>query len=221
MRVKLVHPLRSLLARQQASQQELSPYFLNSTPKGAVRNPHGIGGVLPGEPPRNITGKGGFGDNPPDHALAARYRGGFQVGQRANPYGRHGFKAAKVEKKMEKRKRTEEGESIVKEAKEIQEIARRMVPDALDALGKIVKSEVSSDMAKIAAYHALADRGYGRPTQTNINANIDADAKPNVVDGNELDKRITETLQRIESITSRERETLDSQERPADLRKLN
>lgn len=224
--MKLVNPIRSMRARAQALAREPNPKFKYKM-RGVKHNPHGIGGPLVGERSPNPTGKGGFGDNPPDHVIAARYhatrkKGHFKPGNCANPWGRAGRKGAGVPK-MEKTKtrRTPEGVSIVKEAREIKEMAAKCVPDAIKALHEIITSEVSSDMAKIAAANSVWDRGYGKPTQTNINATVDPDAKPNQIDDRELDRRVAEALERVESITTRTREKIAVPERSSDLRKLN
>ena len=228
MKIKLVDPIRSMRARAQILSQPRNPNFRFGK-KGHTNNPNGIGFPLIGDGTKaNPTGKGGFGDNPSLYAIAARYKasrykGGFKPGNCANPWGRAGRKGAGVPKmeKPKKSKRTPEGESIVKEAREIKEMAAKCVPDAIRALHEIIKSEVSSDMAKIAAANSVWDRGYGRPTQTSINATVDADAKPNQIDDRELDRRVGAALERIENITARTREKITVPERSADLRKLN
>ena len=229
MKIRLVDPIRSMRARAQMLSQPANPNFRFSM-KGRIHNPNGVGLAIIGDKSLNPnpTGKGGFGDNPSLHRIAARYKavlskGGFKPGNCANPWGRAGRKGAGVPKmeKPKKSKRTPEGESIVKEAREIKEMAAKCVPDAIRALHEIIKSDLSSDMAKIAAANSVWDRGYGRPTQTSINATVDADAKPNQIDDRELDRRIGAALERVEDITTRTREKITVPERSADLRKLN
>lgn len=212
---RLKDPLRSIRVSRQQSGKPVSPFFKRMPGS----NPHNIGGVAPGEK-RNPKGKGGFGDNPPKHVLEARRKGQIKPGECRNPYGRAGYKSVGITK-VEKRRRSPESESIVKESREIQELARKHVPAAIERVAKILSDENSSDMAAIAAYHALADRGYGKPTQTNVNANMDMDAKPSEIASNDLDKRITEALERIERVTKRERETLESEVTPPNLRELH
>lgn len=227
MRLKIVNPIRSMQARSQMLEQGRNPKF-GFSKKGIKHNPHGIGGPLTGDKSPNPTGKGGFGDNPSAHVITARYLNlikntPFKPGNCANPWGRAGRKGAGVQK-VEKEKpvrRSLEGISIVKEAREIKEMAAKCVPDAIQALHEIIKSDVSSDMAKIAASNAVWDRGYGRATQTNVTATLDLDAKPNEISDAELDRRVGEALERVESITKRTREKIIVQERSSDLRKLN
>jgi hypothetical protein len=104
---------------------------------------------------------------------------------------------------------------------EIQAKARKYAPDAVDALGEIVKSKIATDVARISAAQTLLDRAYGRPTQTNVNATVNTDGKPPEITDKELDTRIKETLTRIEGLTKRKREKIQGEDRPTDLRKFN
>jgi hypothetical protein len=145
-------------------------------------------------------------------ALKARYLHGIRKSVHE--------KMAKT-KEPPKSKRSPESLQIVKEAREIQEMARRYAPDAIKAMGDILKSKVASDLAKISAANSMLDRGYGKATQTNINATVNTDGKPSEVDEQELSRRIAETLARVEGLTKRKREKIKSQEQPAHLRKLH
>jgi len=209
--MKLVHPLAS--ARGKAAVKMRKRIVLPDN-TGKVHNAYGIGGPLAGEK-RNPTGKGGFGDNPSSRAITARYRAikRRQAEVKANP-----DKVTVMEKKPRINK---ERESIVKEAREIKEMAARCVPDAIDALKDIITNPASSDMAKIAAANVVWDRGYGKPVQANINANMDVDAKPTEINDAELNRRIEDTLKRIEGATTGTSEEVDVPKRPSDLRKLN
>ena len=209
MALKLKDPIKSIRQRIRNSTQGKNPYF-RGKPGPINNNPHGIGALLPGEKSRNPTGKGGFGDNPPMHVLIARAKSCAKRGEKL-----------REKKLMNKKRRTSESESIVKDAREIQELARKHVPKAIEKLGEILENPEATDMSKIAAYHALADRGYGKPTQTNLNANFDADSKPSEVNEKELDSRIAEALERIERITSGTGQEVSGKERPADIRKYN
>ena len=104
---------------------------------------------------------------------------------------------------------------------EIQEEARKYGADALKCLREIVNSKLASDVAKISAAQTLLDRGYGRPTQTNINAAVGTDGKATEVTQQELDRRVAETIENIERLTKRKREKIESEERPTDIRKYN
>lgn len=110
---------------------------------------------------------------------------------------------------------------------EIQAEARRYAVDALKALQEIVRSPISADVARISAAQTLLDRGYGRPTQTNVNATVNTDGKPQEITDQELNRRIEESLRAVEDITraagtpKRKREKIQSEDRPADIRKLH
>ena len=104
---------------------------------------------------------------------------------------------------------------------EVQERARLHALEAIDALAKIIKSDEANDTAKNAAASLLFERGYGKPTQTNINASVNTDGAPREITGDELEKRIRETIARVEGISQRKREKIISPEGPADLRKLH
>ena len=104
---------------------------------------------------------------------------------------------------------------------DVQEAARQHALAAIEALAGIVKSEDANDTAKIAAADTLLSRGYGKPTQTTVNTNVNTDGKPKELDSASLDQRIRDTLDRLEGATSRKRQKITSEERPVDIRKLN
>lgn len=104
---------------------------------------------------------------------------------------------------------------------ELQEKARRAGNDAVKALWDIVRNPISTDAAKISAAQTLLDRGYGRPTQTTPNPQVNPDGKPKEISDKELDERITQTITRIEKLEGRKREKIASEVRPADIRKYN
>jgi hypothetical protein len=214
MEIKLKDPIRSLKAKLRTRS---APH-----PSGKPRNvtKKCLGSVLPGDPARNPEGKGGYAFNPTNKQLIARARFCIQRGQRTNPHGMYGFKPHGI-KKVDKRKRTPEEEQFVKTAREINELFKECVPEGIQAIRNILNNPRASDTAKIAALALCVERGYGKVAQTNINANIDADSKPSELNGDELNARIAETLERAERITKRTREPITRQERPADLRKLN
>jgi len=106
-------------------------------------------------------------------------------------------------------------------APEVQEEARKAGVDAIKCLKEIVNSKMATDVAKISAAQTLLDRGYGRPTQTNVNATVNTDGKPSEVTESELSRRIAETITRVEGLTRRKRETLKSEDPAPDVRKLH
>ena len=102
-----------------------------------------------------------------------------------------------------------------------QDRARRSAEAALKVLEEVMNSAESSDQARISAANIILERGYGKPTQTNLNMSADADGTPREIDGAELDRRIVDTLERIERDTTRKREKIESEDRPVNLRELN
>lgn len=193
--------------------------LLQTNTKKGKGNVHGIGGPLPGDPSRNPAGLT-FND-PPRHVAFARFKAGVQIGDRRNTHGNKGCKGIGSKRRKRKMKRSKEGLRLALEHREIQEIAKLAAPDAIKAIIDIVNSPEAADTAKIAAANFLLDRAYGKPTQTNVNANIDSNDKPREIDRHELDRRIKQTIERVERITTREAEAPLSTEGPSDLRKLN
>ena len=104
---------------------------------------------------------------------------------------------------------------------EAQEHARLHILEAIDALAEIIKAEDSGATAKIGAASLLFERGLGKPTQTNINASVNTDGAPREITGDELEKRIRDTIARVEGISTRKREKIVSEELPAYLRKFH
>ena len=206
-KIRMVDPVRSLYTKIQMRNTPRNPYFGIG---GRPVNQHGIGGVLPGDPGLNPHGYLGR----PDisvKAIKARYL--TSIKNLRN-------KMQKTKPK-DKGRRSPEGLKVVKEAREIQEMARRYAPDAIKAMGEILRSKVASDLAKISAANSMLDRGYGKAMQTNINATVNTDGKPSEIDEQELNRRISETIQRVEGITKRKREKIKSEDGPTDVRKLH
>jgi hypothetical protein len=48
---------------------------------------------------------------------------------------------------------------------DVQELARKQSPQAINTLAKIMGDEKAPPAARVAAANALLDRGYGKPTQ--------------------------------------------------------
>ena len=122
--------------------------------------------------------------------------------------------------KKEVRKRVRLRTTIAKEAREIQEIARTHATAVMDKLAEIVGNS-HNESAVIAAGQVLLDRAYGKSAQTNINANVDTHGKNTDVSQGELDKRIEQTLKRVEAITGGAPKAPKSEERPSDVRQLD
>ena len=129
-------------------------------------------------------------------------------------------KSRKAVKKARDRKRIRLHLTVAKEARDIQEKARRATEPIMDRLIEIAQHSVIETNA-IAAAREVFDRAYGKSSQTNINATVDANGKPSEVTSKELDERVRKVLARVEAITRGTAKEAKSKERPADLRKLN
>lgn len=180
---------------------------------GKKGNFHGIGAALPGDV-RNPNGAIEV------IAPALRYKFNAKPGEVRNPYGRRGYKGSGIEKMVE-RKRSPESERLALEHKELTEICRMEARPAIEALRDIINSETAADSAKIQAIGILMDRAYGKATQTNVNAQVNADGKPTEIDDRELNNRIEAAIKRIEAVTARAPTEVGGEEQPTDLRKLN
>jgi hypothetical protein len=109
-------------------------------------------------------------------------------------------------------------ETVAKEARDIQDMARRHATAAMERMAHIVNNPASPENAQIAAAAVILDRAYGRPNQTNTNLNVDANGKPTEVSTTELDRRIAEALRAVEALTGRARQAAKGKEQPADIR---
>ena len=176
-----------------------------------------VGYILPGEI-MNPKGIGMF-LSPTPEFLVKRARYSARPGEVRNPYGRRGSPVQSPPKRP--RRRTRLQLKIVTELREVQEACKGSALDVIQAFKEIVANPTSTDQAKIQAGLALLDRAYGKAAQTNINASVDANGKTNEINAAELDKRIREALERIETATRGKAEAPKGEEQPADVRKLN
>ena len=128
---------------------------------------------------------------------------------------------AKKRKQYETNRREKARRIYAAELREIQEIAKTHAPTAMKVLGELLTKPGTMDSVKIAAAAVIFDRAYGKASQTNINANIDANAKPSEASDKELDTRIDEAIKRVEALTGGKAKAPASKKRPPDLRKLH
>lgn len=119
-----------------------------------------------------------------------------------------------------KRKRLRLQETVAKESREIQELARKNADAAMRRVAEIAKTS-PNETAALAAAALLFDRAYGKANQTNINAHLDANGKATDISQKELDTRIDKALDRIESLTRGAPKAPARQEPLIDLRKLD
>ncbi len=127
-------------------------------------------------------------------------------------------KGVEVKTTEVKRQRVRLRETIVREAREIQEIARMAAGDAMECLKNIITDGESRTSDKLTAISLLLDRAYGKATQTNVNANVDANGKEADVSTAELQRRIDTALNRIEAVTGGTGQAGTSEDRSVDLR---
>jgi PAS domain-containing protein len=123
-------------------------------------------------------------------------------------------------RKKEKRKRLKLYETVAREQREIQEMARKGAAAVMERLQAIAENS-PNETAAISAGLVILDRGYGKATQTNVNATLDANGKATDVSGKELDARIQKVIERLEGITGGTPKAPKSKDKPVDLRKLD
>lgn len=104
---------------------------------------------------------------------------------------------------------------------EIQERARQIADKAMDRLEDILNADDAGDTAVIQAAVTVLERGYGKASQTNINANLDTNAKASDIDTPELRKRIESALKRVEGAASGVPEEGESKDGPPNIRKYH
>jgi hypothetical protein len=121
-------------------------------------------------------------------------------------------------KSREMRHRIRLRENMVKEAREIQELAKGFTGSAMKRVFDIINDEHARNADVIAAAQFLHDRAYGKATQTSISAKVDANGKSADIGAKELDTRIKQALARVERITGGAPEEGKGEERPADVR---
>lgn len=123
----------------------------------------------------------------------------------------------KQKENIEIRKRVKLRETIIREAREIQDMARMAAAEAMDCLIAIMKDPDSRPNDRLNAVNILLDRAYGKATQTNVNANVDANGKESDISTAELQRRVEAALNRIEAVAGGTGEEGESQDRPADV----
>ena len=191
----------------------------------------GLNRFMPGQCGNNYKGCFEKGQEFQPSIIAGRWKGAVKPGEVLNPWGCKGkpkrkmwrgqlagSRDASMEKKREK---IEDRKALILEARELQELARTNASAAMKRLVKIIQSDNAPEAAQIAAAQVILDRGYGKASQTNINASINTDGKTAEIDSSELDNRITKALERVEAITRGAVKAPAGKKRPVDLRKCN
>jgi hypothetical protein len=112
-------------------------------------------------------------------------------------------------------------ETVAREAREIQDKARRFADAAITRAFKVLNDPTAADAAALQAADLILNRAYGKPQQTNTNLNVNANGKNSDVSGTELDERIASALKRVEELAGREKQAPARKKQPANLRKLD
>lgn len=129
-----------------------------------------------------------------------------------------GKPSVKGDIKKHNRERKRLRESLIKEARDIQSLARRYSEEAMHILAEIANDQAQPASSRIAAIEQIHSRAYGKPTQTNLNAVMDANGKNDDISSKELDTRINEALKRVESLTGGTPKEAKGKDRPTDIR---
>lgn len=121
-------------------------------------------------------------------------------------------------RKIKMRHRIRLRENMIKEAREIQEMAKGYTADVMKKVYDLAMDDHTKGSDLIAAAQFLHDRAYGKAPQTNISAKVDAHGKSADIGAKELDTRIKQALARVERITGGAPEEGKGEERPVDVR---
>src|SRR5258706_6113614 len=111
--------------------------------------------------------------------------------------------------------------NLALEARDLQDLCRQFTLKATETLIEILDNPDASDGSKLKAIEMLWDRGYGKAAQTQVNINANADTKPSELDAQSLDRRIADTLDRVEKLANGKTEEGKSEDRPINLREYN
>lgn len=168
-----------------------------------------------------MAGRQGYGVKSPEaYKSCGRFRKGVRYPEREGTWPPKGVwgnpKAKPLDEQARKLKMKEEKrrEAIRLSARDIQETAREYTEQALRVLADVMNNDQEAGPARIQAAQALLDRGHGKPTITQVNANLNADVKPSEIDATDLDKRIANALNRIEKLAGREIKTIEAEVLP-------
>lgn len=130
-----------------------------------------------------------------------------------------GEKLMTVRKKSKKRAKLRK--TIAMEHRDLQDTARKSSAAVMERLAEIVADSSTQPSVVVAAAQVIFDRAYGKASQTNINANLNADGKPSEISQAELDTRVAKALERVEALTGGKAKARPRKKRPPDLRELD
>lgn len=124
-------------------------------------------------------------------------------------------------KDMERHARERVRLTVAKEARDIQNMARQSASQAIEVARIILADPFARASDRLSAANFITERAYGKATQTNVNANVDANGSEKEISAEELDQRVKTALARVEGITGRTAKPQASPNRPVNLRKRN
>ena len=160
-------------------------------------------------------------ENMPPEAHARRMAGLYKAWQeRAKQYHEKRTMTKSRLHTKEKRVRIKLRDTVAKEQREIQELARKNADAVMKRMAEIAQTSFN-ETAAIAAAQIIHDRAYGKANQTNINATVDANGKPTEVSDKELNTRIEQTLKRIADLTGGTPKAPPRKDQSADVRQLD
>lgn len=120
-------------------------------------------------------------------------------------------------KDLARGKRQKIRETVARELRDIQDIARRNAVGAME-VAKEIMANSDKDSDRLAAANLILERAYGKATQTNVNANVNANGSAKEVTAEELNERVGKALSRVEELTGRSTKPAPSQNGPAHVR---
>lgn len=109
--------------------------------------------------------------------------------------------------------------TVAKEAREVQEMARRSAAQAMEIARAIMADPLERASDRLAAVNFITERAYGKATQTNVNAQVDTNGDKKAVSAKELDQRIEKAIRGVEELTGRAGKPNPSPDRSTHVRK--
>jgi hypothetical protein len=161
--------------------------------------------------------------------LNALRDGAVPAGKQLNPYGKFGncyrsrhrlgdldHLAYRPEAMKRKRLKLKEEKKIALEMHELTQLARESASDAMKTLIEISQNKRAPEPARIAASAVILDRGYGKASQVTMSASLN-NGKAKEITGDELERRIRNTLKRVEELTTGVPKAPQGKKRPSHL----
>lgn len=109
--------------------------------------------------------------------------------------------------------------TVAKEARDVQDMCRQSASQAIEVARVILADPFARASDRLAAANFITERAYGKATQTNVNASVDANGNKKEISAEELDQRVATALDRVERITGRAAKPTKGPDRPVNIRK--